>query len=578
MSARLITDTSQVKPNLNVRTWDIIIDNDGSVAGNLDVNTINGQAYPPGGEIPTLVANKVLVTTSAPAPAMQWGSVGPQNLTGGSVNDVLKTIAPSTVAWDSLKPGDLTPGLARQLLQTNSAATAAEWTSNIDIPGTLDCTGNAVFDGDLTVTNDLNIVNGDVTLANGGLSVLVDGISIEGNSSFNNDLNIDGEITLNFVSGTANQTIVSDGAGNQIWSSVPASGIAPGTAFQVLQTNSLGTASVWVDNIFVPGTITATGNLSSVNGGLTLSHINAQINMSGASTQINCGGATTTNTLNVLNNLQFNSVSGTSGQFLKKTGATSQSFQTLAASDTKGGSLNQVLQSDGSGGVFNSNVIIPGTLTSTSTFTASAAANIVGNLQFNSVSGSSGQFVKKTGASTQAFANIVASDITAGSNGQVLLTSGGVSTWGSIPTTLYFQRYYNNTTINVNTGTNVFSTTGVQQVNSNSPFTFNTGTGTFTCAVAGTYRWTFATILSTHDAQSKFLISDGTNILCAQQTDYLPGITSAQPFTYTGTFAATVGQIWAVGFASFGVGGVMNSSGADATFSCPTTTLEIARI
>jgi hypothetical protein len=37
-------------------------------------------------------------------------------------------------------------GTARQLIQTNAGATAAEWASNIDIPGTLDVTGIAVFD------------------------------------------------------------------------------------------------------------------------------------------------------------------------------------------------------------------------------------------------------------------------------------------------------------------------------------------------------------------------------------------------------------------------------------------------
>lgn len=44
----------------------------------------------------------------------------------------------------------ITPGTARQLYQTNAAGTAAEWTSNIDIPGTLDVTGLATFDGKIS--------------------------------------------------------------------------------------------------------------------------------------------------------------------------------------------------------------------------------------------------------------------------------------------------------------------------------------------------------------------------------------------------------------------------------------------
>ena len=42
-------------------------------------------------------------------------------------------------------------GTARQVYQTNVGATAAEWASNIDIPGTLDATGVVTFDSTLTV-------------------------------------------------------------------------------------------------------------------------------------------------------------------------------------------------------------------------------------------------------------------------------------------------------------------------------------------------------------------------------------------------------------------------------------------
>jgi len=41
----------------------------------------------------------------------------------------------------------LADGAARQLLQTNAAGTGVEWASDIDIPGTLDVTGAATFDG-----------------------------------------------------------------------------------------------------------------------------------------------------------------------------------------------------------------------------------------------------------------------------------------------------------------------------------------------------------------------------------------------------------------------------------------------
>jgi len=44
----------------------------------------------------------------------------------------------------------LADGTARQLLQTDAAGTGVEWTSNVDIPGTLDVTSAATFDGTIS--------------------------------------------------------------------------------------------------------------------------------------------------------------------------------------------------------------------------------------------------------------------------------------------------------------------------------------------------------------------------------------------------------------------------------------------
>jgi hypothetical protein len=46
----------------------------------------------------------------------------------------------------------LANGTARQLLQTDSGGTGVEFTSNVDVPGTFDCTGAGTFDSTLTVT------------------------------------------------------------------------------------------------------------------------------------------------------------------------------------------------------------------------------------------------------------------------------------------------------------------------------------------------------------------------------------------------------------------------------------------
>lgn len=50
----------------------------------------------------------------------------------------------------------LANGTARQLLQTDAAGTGVEFTSNVDVPGTLDCTGAGTFDSTLAVTGVLS--------------------------------------------------------------------------------------------------------------------------------------------------------------------------------------------------------------------------------------------------------------------------------------------------------------------------------------------------------------------------------------------------------------------------------------
>jgi hypothetical protein len=71
-----------------------------------------------------------------------------------------------TVVSDGTIPvSKLVDGTARQLLQTNAAGTNVEWTSNVDIPGTLDVTGAATFDNNVIIQGDLT-VNGTETIIN----------------------------------------------------------------------------------------------------------------------------------------------------------------------------------------------------------------------------------------------------------------------------------------------------------------------------------------------------------------------------------------------------------------------------
>jgi hypothetical protein len=86
----------------------------------------------------------------SPAGGGQTGNtVGEMWLDTGATPPELKTWNGS--AWISatgqeIGVSKLSNGTARQLLQTNAAGTDVEWASNIDIPGTLDVTGAAVFD------------------------------------------------------------------------------------------------------------------------------------------------------------------------------------------------------------------------------------------------------------------------------------------------------------------------------------------------------------------------------------------------------------------------------------------------
>jgi hypothetical protein len=80
-----------------------------------------------------------VLTVSGGVPA--WTTIA-----AGGVTSVTGT-APIASSGGATPAISLTPGTARQLLQTNAGGTAAEFASNIDVPGTLDVTGVATFDG-----------------------------------------------------------------------------------------------------------------------------------------------------------------------------------------------------------------------------------------------------------------------------------------------------------------------------------------------------------------------------------------------------------------------------------------------
>jgi hypothetical protein len=75
----------------------------------------------------------------------RWNGSGWQLVTTGTVTNA------DISATAEIAVSKLADGSARQLLQTDAAGTGVEWTSNVDVPGTLDVTGATTLDSTLSV-------------------------------------------------------------------------------------------------------------------------------------------------------------------------------------------------------------------------------------------------------------------------------------------------------------------------------------------------------------------------------------------------------------------------------------------
>jgi hypothetical protein len=99
-----------------------------------------GEGVPSGG-----TTNQVLFKQSGTDYDTAWSEV-----TSAMIGDLEITNA-DVAANAEIAVSKLADGAARQLLQTDAAGTGVEWTSNVDVPGTLDVTGAATLDSTLTV-------------------------------------------------------------------------------------------------------------------------------------------------------------------------------------------------------------------------------------------------------------------------------------------------------------------------------------------------------------------------------------------------------------------------------------------
>lgn len=151
------------------------------------------------------------------------------------------------------------------------------------------------------------------------------------------------------------------------------------------------------------------------------------------------GTASFSSDVDILGNIDLAGNAGSIGQYIKKTGASTQDWSTIDDGDIAPGLANQVM-----------------TTNSTGTESKwSSTVSVDGDLVFNGIYGSPGQFVVKS-AGSQLWRAFNVNDIPAGSNNQVLTTFSGSPGWN-----LLTQSNFANNTINSVYYTNALGVTQV---------------------------------------------------------------------------------------------------------------------
>ena len=112
----------------------------------------------------------------------------------------------------------LANGSARQILQTAANGTDVEFTSNVDVPGTLDVTGDATLDSNLTVNGSADIdtnLNVDGTCTVDGASTFASTVGIGGQTTINAHLDVNAGASVNDVQiGVAGNNEITTASGN----------------------------------------------------------------------------------------------------------------------------------------------------------------------------------------------------------------------------------------------------------------------------------------------------------------------------------------------------------------------------
>ena len=175
----------------------------GSMTGNLEMDDSDIVIQEGDDEVtitaPTLTADRTLTIPDT------TGTI----VTTGDNNTVTTTMVDGSlvnanIAADAeIAVSKLADGTARQLLQTSAdPGNDVEWTSNVDVPGTLDVTGNTTLDGNLEVVGTVTFTDDtDNTLGseNTGSVQFDGGVGIAKNLTVKVDLDVDGTANLDVV-------------------------------------------------------------------------------------------------------------------------------------------------------------------------------------------------------------------------------------------------------------------------------------------------------------------------------------------------------------------------------------------
>ena len=182
----------------------------------------------------------------------------PNNVTVASANIVDGTIVNADISSGAeIDVSKLADGSSYQLIHTNAAGTGVEWTSNIDIPGTLDVTGIATFDGNVGIAGTLTVTGTSISLDSPIVTIKDSNIQL-GTVSTPSDITADGGgLTLK---GSTDKTF-SWANSTDAWTSSEHLDLASGKSYyvngsEVLSQTSLGAA-------VTSSSLTSVGTISS---------------------------------------------------------------------------------------------------------------------------------------------------------------------------------------------------------------------------------------------------------------------------------------------------------------------------